>query len=414
MLKNNYIIALIFAALFQSCTLDNDTIIDSSLPPVVSRISVSPTQISVDKIPPIFSPEDIVDTTIIVSIAVSDNNKDVEELLFDVVSPSGVVLAAMVPLYDNGTHNDTTANDGIYTSTTRISFKKKEVGTFIVRINTKDASGFNVLSLTTISVINPLLKLPQLSALTLLDTTFIPSGSDSVFMFVTVKATDPQGPSDIKSIIATIFTLEGEPYKSVSLFDDGSSTPVQPYGITSGDVNAGDSIYTARISFSKKYVTDYFVSVIAKDFDEASSNILSKQFSVRNQNNGAPVIFGIEMQDSVIVPFGNDTNFVKVAITADDPEGQDDIFAVYFTSMREDSSIVGTYRMYDDGSLETHNIFNGYTAVSGDDFANDALFTVTIPIVSGTVTNTYREFIFQARDRGGKVSTTLSKRIYLK
>ena len=399
--------------LFQACKLDNETIIESDTPPLISGISVTPALISIDQISPIVDPEEIVDTTIIVSVF-TDNAAGIQDLVYEVISPSGIVLSQNNQLHNNGKDSDISAGDNIFTAAANISFKKKEVGVFEVRITATSNNGVVTRSLSALIVDNPLLKKPQISSLIVPDTAFIPTSQDSVFVSFSVKAFDPQGLNDITTVTASIFTNEGDPVKSILLYDDGGINPVPPYALSSGDAIAGDSIYSNKIAFSKKQVDNYFVIVIAKDKDEATSNSLSEAFSIRNEVNGAPLVFGIEMPDSVSVPTGSDTNFVKIAITVDDPQGLDDIFAVYFTSFRPDNSVVGTYKMYDDGSHGVHEIFLNYFATSGDDLADDATFTVTIPIVAGTATNTYREFVFQAQDRGGRVSTTLSKQIFLK
>jgi hypothetical protein len=396
------------------CKLKDDSVVEPPTPPNITRISVFPGQISVDKISAEINPEDVVDTTIIVSIVAGDINSDLSSLKFAIISPAGLNLSVENSMLDNGAFPDTTASDGVFSGKTNITFKKKELGSYSVQVHTSDANGFNILSLASLEVVNPLVKIPQVSNLFVADTTFIPTGMDSVMVLITAKAIDPQGLENINTVLASILSTDGEYGISISLYDDGGGVPVPPYSVSSGDATAGDSVFSMRVSFTKKLVTDYLLSVVARDKDGVGSNSISTQFAVRNQSNGAPLLFGIEMQDTAVVPTTADTNYLKVAITADDPEGLDDLYSVYFTSVRPNNTVVGVYQMYDDGNTGLHQIFQGYEATSGDDFANDAVFTVTIPIFQGTDTGTYRDFIFQARDRAGETSVTLTKRVHLK
>jgi len=412
-MKKIFFNSLVLLLLSSGCNLKDNSIIEAPIAPNISRISVFPNQISVDKISPAVNPEDVVDTTIIVSGAVNDLNNDITSLTFTIISPNGGSLSSDNVLLDNGVYPDTTADDGIFTGRSTISFKKKELGSYTVQLSVKDLSEFNTITLSTIEVINPLAKIPQVSNIVAPDTAFILPGNDSVLAHFTVRATDPQGLEDIKNVTATITSADGEYSFSAQMFDDGGLFPIPPDNISSGDVSAGDSIFSVQIPLRKKHVANYIVQVVATDKDDAVSSSIFRTFSVRNQFNNPPALSNLVMPDSVNVPREIDTNFVKITLKVEDPQGIEDIKSTYFTSKRPDGSIVGTYEMFDDGNAKFYETFGGFFT-SGDNTAGDGTFTVTVPIPQGTTIGTYRDFTFQARDRAGEVSATITKRIYLR
>ena len=66
--------------------------------------------------------------------------------------------------------------------------------------------------------------------------------------------------------------------------------------------------------------------------------------------------------------------------------------------------------MYDDGGFNPVITFG---IKSGDAVAGDGTYTLTIPLLSSTTGNTYRDFSFTATDRSGASSNLLTKRIYI-
>ncbi|MBW7888619.1 MAG: hypothetical protein H3C35_09715 [Bacteroidetes bacterium] len=412
-MKKLFLTFLLSLLFFTGCQLPNDKVIDSPAPPVVEQLSISPSQISVDRISPSYNPEDIVDTTIVVSVLVSHTNSAIQNIVFEVVSAEGVLLSPKTALNDSGTIPDNTANDGTYTGKVSIKFKKKNLGNYTVRVIINDTEGHVITALHAFSVVNPFVKVPQVLSVNIPDTTKIPDGNDSVIVQLSAKVTDAQGISDIKSVTAVVTSKSGDKQFSVSLYDDGGTTIVPPFHLTSGDAVQGDSIFSCKIIFRKKDIDDYLVRISAVDSSESSGNTLSKTISIRNQTNGKPVIISVVLPDTVVVPSGLDTAFVKISVLVTDPQGLDDIRNVTFGSYRADNSYVGSYELFDDGGAVLRIIYSGYQAYSGDLTSDDGIYTITIPITSSSVRATYRDFKFQAQDRAGEISSVVTKRIYL-
>jgi len=99
------------------------------------------------------------------------------------------------------------------------------------------------------------------------DSVQIPSGSNTSYVDFKAKVTDPDGQSNIDSVLVNLVSqntgkpLNGSPYL---LYDDGGSTNVG--GSVSGDAFKGDSVYTRRFQVSSSNTADKLtVSYFAVD-----------------------------------------------------------------------------------------------------------------------------------------------------
>jgi hypothetical protein len=287
---------------------------------------------------------------------------------------------------------------------------KKQTGNYSVQIQATDRSNqkSNVV-FQQVAVKNTANDPPILSSLMMPDSAIIPTGQDSTIVKIVVIVSDPQGRGDIVSVTGTLKLPDGSVYLSFSLYDDGGIAARPPFNVTSGDSVANDGRFTTRLLFVKKSVGNYTLQLQAKDFAQALSNVITQTFIVKNAINHGPILSSPVMPDTVAVPTGTDTTFIKVSITASDQEGLEDIASVTFTT--ENSTGVATYPMFDDGGSTPQPPFNIRT---GDSLAGDGIYTTTIPLTSSAQRNTFRDFIFQATDRAGEKSPTISKRIYIR
>lgn len=395
------------------CAIPDKGIIEAPTPPFVTPAGISPGIIEVNKISLHFDPDDPVDTTIVVLAVVTDQDgmgdiKSTSALLSD---PEGRPLSTSA-LSDDGLSPDQVANDGLYSGKIRLTTTKKEIGNYSVQIQATDGSNqkSNIV-LQQVALKNTANDPPVLSSLMLPDSAIIPTGQESTMVKFVVMVSDSQGRGNIVSVAGTLKLPDGSIYLSFSLYDDGGALVRPPFDLTSGDSAANDGRFTTRLLFVKKSVGNYTLQIQAKDLAQALSNAITKSFYVRNALNHSPVLSNPDMPDTVTVPTGTDTTFIKVAISVFDQEGLGDIASVAFASQRPDSSVVATYPMHDDGGSAPHPPFN---LRSGDSLAGDGIYTSTIPLTSTAQGNTYRDFIFQATDRAGEKSPTITKRIYIR
>jgi hypothetical protein len=407
------LLPIILLSALAGCAIPDKGIIEASTPPVVTPAGISPGIIEVNKISQHFDPDDPVDTTIVVLAIVTDQD-GMEDILATsalLSDPEGRTLSTSA-LSDAGIYPDLVANDGLYSAKIRLTTTKKQIGNYSLQLQATDRSNqkSNIVY-QQVALKNTANDPPILSSLTLPDSAIIPTGQDSTIVKIVVMVSDSQGRGDIVSVTGTLKLPDGSIYLSFSLYDDGGNVARPPFNVTSGDSAANDGRFTTRLLFVKKSVGNYMLRLQAKDLAQALSNAITKTFYVRNAFNHGPVLSNPVMPDTVTVPTGTDTTFIKVSVTVFDQEGLGDIAGVTFTSQRPDSSVVAIYPMYDDGGGTPQPPFN---LRSGDSSAGDGIFTTTIPLTSSAQGNTYRDFIFQATDRAGEKSPTISKRIHIR
>jgi hypothetical protein len=205
------------------------------------------------------------------------------------------------------------------------------------------------------------------------------------------------------TMVTAMITAEDGSAATYELLDNGAAP----------DVKAHDGIYagSVHLHLTKASVGQYTIQVQASGDAGLGSNILALPVSIISSNNRPPVISQLIAPDTAFVPTGTTANSLLLSVAAADSDGLASIASVTVTLQRPDSSIVGTYELYDDGSLGGPTQFN---ILSGDATAGDGRFTLTIPVPRGTVTGEYRDFLFSAKDKSGAISNTLTKRIYFK
>ncbi len=181
----------------------------------------------------------------------------------------------------------------------------------------------------------------------------------------------------------------------VTLYDDGNALH--------GDRTAGDNILSNKFPFSQSflngtYKTRYYIT----SKDGITNQVAIHAFNYENgQNNIAPVISNIIAPDTVEVQSPN--SLILLSIQASDANGLNDIKSVSFISYRPDGTTSGNkVELYDDGN-----------STNGDAVEDDGIYSVVIQVTPSNTKGTYR-FVFQASDRGNKLSNKLEHYITLK
>jgi hypothetical protein len=218
-----------------------------------------------------------------------------------------------------------------------------------------------------------------------------------------VYANDDNGLSDIASVSFRVFSPSGKLFTSGILNDNG----VLP------DVNASDGKYNSQIDLKlpKEVIGIYNIQFFATDRNGFTSNTFNIPLNIILSTNNAPRIFNLSSPDSVRVPNSADTvNLIYISLGVSDQQGLSDIVSVVLTSQRPDSSVAGTFTMADDGGK---TVLPQFGLTSGDSLAGDGIFSIIVPIFSTTPRNTYRDFIFAARDQSNAYSNVIIKRIFI-
>lgn len=224
----------------------------------------------------------------------------------------------------------------------------------------------------------------------------------SIDTAITMRASLDRPNPMTTSVIYNIFAPNGDLFASGSVADNG----IAP------DQSTGDGHYAIRrtITLPTDMIGVFTVQLSAHNASQEFSNAIILPLTVFNLNNAPPRLYDLAAPDTVIVPSDPDVNFVKVSVTAADSQGLNDIVSVSLQSLRPDSSVAGIFPLYDDGGTTVRPTFN---ISSGDSIANDGRYTLVIPIFSSTQKNTYRDFIFTAKDRSNALSTAVIQRVYI-
>jgi hypothetical protein len=146
-------------------------------------------------------------------------------------------------------------------------------GTYAFRFQARESAGLLSLPRVAHVVITLPNQPPVLSELTAPDTV---SRRSSDAILLSVRATDPQGPADIKRVYFNSFKPDGTPGSGnpFSMFDDG----------TNGDVTAGDGVYSRGIMISaSNALGNYRFYFYAEDLAGEAGGTLTHVITVTDQ-----------------------------------------------------------------------------------------------------------------------------------
>jgi hypothetical protein len=188
-------------------------------------------------------------------------------------------------------------------------------------------------------------------------------------------------------------------YDPVYMNDDGKLA-------VDGDSTAKDKVYSAKFPMGHYYANGtYQVNYYVTDKNDNVSLAAIKTFTYDNgQSNVPPVISNLSMADSV----GFEQAFT-FSVKATDGNGYSDIAEVYYELYRPD----GTQVVNQQGLSQFPMYDNGDVSGTGDVTAGDGIFTFMLAIPTGQQSGTWK-FVFQAKDRTGALSNTITHNIIVK
>lgn len=202
-----------------------------NLPPVISNASV-PALVDLNST-----------GEYIISVMASDPEdiNQVKSVKCDIYNPEAPSIPNQtVVLTDDGENGDTVSDDGVFTAKITVGFAKAKVGTFSFRFQATDQNGglSNVL-VQLVQVMNAENLAPEIADLSAPDTLQL-SSTEIVVFAVAVRASDPQGLSDIARVYFNSYLPpDGRPASNnpFNLNDSGDLTQ-------HGDQTEGDGIYS--------------------------------------------------------------------------------------------------------------------------------------------------------------------------
>lgn len=251
-----------------SCEKRDSTVIDSiGFVLTLSSVVIDPSIINTDtiNIGPERKPEDNL-TLRVKTYAIFargtdlDRIKTVNATLFSEMKPSVIATAE---LQDDGSGVDSTKGDGIFSGWINFSLKRSESGNYRVEVYAEGSGGFKSTAVIQLLRILRLNHPPVLSDLRAPDT--VRTSVQSSFL-ITVRASDPDGLADIRSVTRTT------PSNLVLQLNDAG---------VNGDAVAGDGIFSELVSLSPPPAPgSYQFRFQAFDRSNAGSNIILHTITV--------------------------------------------------------------------------------------------------------------------------------------
>lgn len=261
------------------CEKKQSGLIDSiGSPPVLLQTSISPSSINSDSINvgASRSPDDLLSLSAIVTARVDGApDNPVAAVRFVVSSPIDNQSVSNGQLFDDGVGPDVKKGDGQYSAKLAFQIKRVEIGVFRIEISAEGQNGFqsntNIVPLTVYRGNS----VPVLSDLNAPDTVTL--GSQTQLLIFHVRANDPDGLSDIATVVFNSFKPDNSPSggNPFRMYDDGDLS-------NHGDDKAGDGIYSLIVTLPPSVQTGtYRFEFQAFDRSNAGSNILIQRITVK-------------------------------------------------------------------------------------------------------------------------------------
>ena len=226
------------------CEKKTGSVVDSvGRPPVLLQADITPSSINTDSINVRGSrnPDDTLSlsTAITARITASSDNP-ISFVHFSLKDPSSNQTISDGELIDNGGGVDRTKGDSLFTGKATFQIKRVEIGVFRVEIYAEALNGFQsntaVAPLRVYRGNHP----PSLSALEAPETLKLVANQIQ-FLTLRIKATDPDGPSDIARVIFNSYLPDGSASRQnpIQMYDDGATSH--------GDLAGGDGTFSVII-----------------------------------------------------------------------------------------------------------------------------------------------------------------------
>ncbi len=273
MRKMKKILLVLITLLIISCEKKSLNIIDINFsnPPIVKSVKIEPDKINLDTISAgiEITPEDTIKIKLKTTAVIfdKDGQDDIAKTICQVINPyRGITLTRI---------NLDKINDSTFYGEPEFKIKRKESGNYYVKIFSIDKSNFSsnevYFSLNLYRGNRP----PVISDLIAPDTVFLQT--QTVLIKMTIKATDPDGDNDIKTVQFNSYKPDGSPSSGnpFKMYDDGNSSGI------SGDDKAGDGIYSIIIQLPPNTQKGkYRFEFQAIDRAGASSNVITHFIAV--------------------------------------------------------------------------------------------------------------------------------------
>lgn len=263
------------------CQSDDSTPIDPfHSPPFVKSLAVSPSSINTDTINVGTQrlPTDSLRIRVKATAQVSNPEgiSNVKEVTARVFKPASQDLIQTAQLSSDGNSPGGAADDATFSGVVSFVIVRSDIGDFKVEVTATNKTDLASNSLATFVSVLRLNKPPAVSDVVAPDSVSV--GTSTVLLRLTVRATDPDGQSDIQRVFLNSFKPDGSPATGnpFQMFDDGDVNGL------SGDVSKGDGIYSLIIQLPPNTTKgNYRFEFQAVDRSGAASNVIVHTLTVR-------------------------------------------------------------------------------------------------------------------------------------
>ncbi|MEK6650903.1 MAG: hypothetical protein AABY75_07995 [Bacteroidota bacterium] len=262
-----------------SCAPEPSGVVDDlGVPPLLRSVVPSAITVNTDtmNVGPDRLPTDLLELRIPVSalVEIPAGARPLAAVEAWVTNVEGVLVGPVTRLLDEGTAGDSIAGDSRFGGAAIFSITRVEVGVWTVRVAATSANGARSITATLPLTVFRNNRPPVLSNLTA-DTSVSLSSPD--LLLISIRAVDADGTQDIKKVYFNSFLPSGNPSSGnpFLLLDDGNTTGL------SGDLAAGDRVYSLRIQFAGAAPGAYRFEFHAVDRSSDSSNVVLHQIQVR-------------------------------------------------------------------------------------------------------------------------------------
>jgi len=214
-------------------------------PPFTSDAVITPDTINIDTLTPV-SGTYMISATIRAKASDLDGQGDLQSVTAQVFRPTSGSAFSEQPLRDDGVAPDQAANDSIFSGSVQFTLIRAQAGPYRIQISARDSRGFLSNSLVPTFFATRNNSAPRLDTLSLVapDTVNRPS-TGSLLIFMSIAAADSDGLADISEVYFRNLSSIVDPNAKNFLLDDGGI--IQKSGITSGDLLAGDGVFSIII-----------------------------------------------------------------------------------------------------------------------------------------------------------------------
>lgn len=213
--------------------------------PFLSSAVLTPASVYIDSLTPSGG---VYSFPVIVRVKVTDADglADISTVNGALIRPSGSTPYFQFPLVDDGVLPDSTVGDGMYAARLQFGVIRSQTGPHRIQLSALDGTNLNSNGLEITLDIKRRNSIPVLSDLSAPDTVTLPVGG-AVIVIMSIAAADSDGLSDIQQVYFRSLTSSSPDFKFFLKDDGGADPPPFSGWPSSGDVIAGDGIYTIEV-----------------------------------------------------------------------------------------------------------------------------------------------------------------------